>query len=71
MFLKIIILSYIGIVTTSKLTSSAISLMYGGKDNIEWESDVDVLKNENGSCQDLACQLLLKDPGKRFKVFFF
>ena len=44
--------------------------MYGRKDNIEWESDVDVPKNktDDGSCQDMACQLLLSNPGKRFKV---
>lgn len=65
-----IITSRLGIVTTSKLTSPQISPMYGRKDNIEWESDVDVPKNktDHGSCQDMSCQLLLSSPGKRFKV---
>lgn len=59
-----------GIVTTTKITDASPSGTYGHVANRDWECDVDVVGtgNDPDSCDDLAEQLILLEPGKNIDV---
>ncbi|CAH1725914.1 unnamed protein product [Aphis gossypii] len=62
-----------GIVTTTRVTNASPAGGYAQAAHREWESDKDMIKVSGGQtnltdCEDIARQLITKDPGRNFKV---
>ncbi|CAL8109404.1 unnamed protein product [Orchesella dallaii] len=62
-----------GIVTTTRITHASPSGTYAHIANRDWESDFDITDTTNGevdpeTCDDIAEQLILSDPGKNINV---
>lgn len=62
-----------GIVTTTRLTDASPAGTYAHIAQRHWESDQDMLKLSEGKtnvtqCEDIAKQLITRDPGRNFKV---
>jgi len=62
-----------GIVTTTRVTNASPAGGYAQAAHREWESDKDMIQISGGKtnlteCEDIARQLITKDPGRNFKV---
>jgi len=62
-----------GFVTNTRVTDASPAGCYAQIAHRGWESDVDMIKNSNGTtnitrCEDISKQLITKDPGRNFKV---
>ncbi|CAH1725916.1 unnamed protein product [Aphis gossypii] len=62
-----------GIVTTTRVTHASPAGGYAQIAHRDWESDKDMIKTSGGQtnlteCEDIARQLITKDPGRNFKV---
>lgn len=62
-----------GIVTTTRLTDASPAGTYACIPQRDWESDQDMLNLSQGKtnvtqCEDIARQLITRDPGRNFKV---
>lgn len=62
-----------GIVTTTRLTDASPAGTYARVSRRDWESDQDMLNLSKGitnvtQCEDIARQLITRDPGRNFKV---
>ncbi|XP_050431793.1 membrane-bound alkaline phosphatase-like [Adelges cooleyi] len=61
-----------GIVTTTRVTHASPAGAYAHSAERDWESDSDMLKHANitsiKECEDIALQLITRDPGRNFKV---
>ncbi|XP_050431792.1 membrane-bound alkaline phosphatase-like [Adelges cooleyi] len=61
-----------GIVTTTRVTHASPAGAFAHTANRDWESDADMLKHQNitniTQCEDIAKQLVTRDPGRNFKV---
>ncbi|XP_050431795.1 membrane-bound alkaline phosphatase-like [Adelges cooleyi] len=65
-----------GIVTTARVTHASPSGSFAHTSNRNWESDADMLRYKHetevdiSQCEDIARQLVSRDPGRNFKVIF-
>ncbi|CAI6351944.1 unnamed protein product [Macrosiphum euphorbiae] len=62
-----------GIVTTTRVTHASPAGSYSQIAHRDWESDEDMIALSNGTtditqCEDIAKQLITREPGKNFKV---
>jgi len=61
-----------GIVTTTRVTDASPAGAYAHTAHRNWESDKDIKsfkgKTNITQCEDIARQLVTKDPGRNFKV---
>ncbi|XP_022175115.1 alkaline phosphatase-like [Myzus persicae] len=62
-----------GFVTTTRVTDASPTGCFASIAHREWESDQDMIDVSNGTtditqCEDIAKQLITKDPGRNFKV---
>ncbi|XP_060833889.1 membrane-bound alkaline phosphatase-like [Rhopalosiphum padi] len=62
-----------GIVTTTRVTDASPAGTYAQTAHRDWESDEDMIKKSGGKtnltqCEDIALQLITKEPGRNFKV---
>lgn len=61
-----------GIVTTARVTDASPAGAYAHTAHRLWESDADLKRSEGETnvtlCQDIAKQLITRDPGRNFKV---
>nr|UXP86336.1 membrane-bound alkaline phosphatase isoform X3 [Megoura viciae] len=62
-----------GFVTNTRVTDASPAGCYAQTAHREWESDADMMKVSNGTtditqCEDIAKQLITKEPGRNFKV---
>ncbi|XP_025202610.1 membrane-bound alkaline phosphatase-like [Melanaphis sacchari] len=62
-----------GIVTTTRVTHASPAGGYAQTAHRDWESDDDMIKLSSGTtnitqCEDIARQLITKEPGRNFKV---
>ncbi|XP_026808453.1 membrane-bound alkaline phosphatase-like [Rhopalosiphum maidis] len=62
-----------GIVTTTRVTHASPAGGYAQTAHRDWESDEDMIKESSGKtnltqCEDIALQLITKEPGRNFKV---
>lgn len=70
-FLNLTQSSFLGVVTTTRVTHASPAGMYAHTSERNWESDSDVPDEclELG-CRDIAYQLIMNNPGRHFKVSF-
>jgi len=62
-----------GIVTTTRVTHASPAGSYSRIAHRDWESDEDMIVQSNGKtnitqCEDIAKQLVTREPGRNFKV---
>jgi len=62
-----------GIVTTTRVTHASPAGGYAHIAHRDWETDKDMIKLSGDKtnlteCEDIARQLITKDPGRNFKV---
>ncbi|XP_050540538.1 membrane-bound alkaline phosphatase-like [Daktulosphaira vitifoliae] len=61
-----------GIVTTTRITHASPAGAFAHVSNRDWESDEDILKFKDktniSQCEDIAKQLITREPGKNFRV---
>lgn len=62
-----------GIVTTTRVTHASPAGSYAHSPQRDWESDAQMIKLSSGTtnitgCEDIARQLITRDPGRNFKV---
>lgn len=63
-----------GIVTTTRVTHASPAGTFAHSSHRDWESDAQMIEHaKNGKanitqCEDIAKQLITKDPGRNFKV---
>uniref|UniRef100_A0A1B6CV61 Alkaline phosphatase n=2 Tax=Clastoptera arizonana TaxID=38151 RepID=A0A1B6CV61_9HEMI len=59
-----------GIVTTTRITHASPAGTYAHTASRDWEGDIDVLKDKQdpGLCEDIASQLVNRNPGQKINV---
>jgi len=62
-----------GIVTNTRVTDASPAGSYSRIAHRDWESDEDMIVQSNGKtnisqCEDIAKQLVTREPGRNFKV---
>ena len=62
------ILSRTGIVTTARITHATPGATYSHVTNRDYEADSNLPREKQGSCQDIAYQLVNSEAGKNLKV---
>ena len=66
-----ILFSYLGFVTTTRVTHATPAGLYAHTANRDWECDSQVPLANRHECKDIARQLIEDEPGRNIKVMFF
>lgn len=62
-------IKFSGLVTTTRITHASPAGLYAHTSERNWESDADVPEEcLTLGCRDIAYQLVMNNPGRRFKV---
>lgn len=67
-----IYISFVGFVTTTRITHATPMSLYAHTADREWECDSVIPKDYRNSCKDIARQLVEDEPGKyaRVRIYF-
>ncbi len=66
----IIFFSYLGFVTTTRVTHATPAGLYAHSANRDWECDSQVPLANRHECKDIARQLIEDEPGRNINVTF-
>lgn len=69
-FATYVLFSYLGFVTTTRVTHATPAGLYAHTANRDWECDSQVPLANRHECKDIARQLIEDEPGRNIKVMF-